>query len=158
MNSKDIINLIPTCKEDKLTLYFVRFKPQFEMIEKNIPLESLNIHLDNESKEFIDTKIKITNPFEFMKKLMKEFHLIVEDHENDKCGIPDFKIVSKDNHKDYFWIEFKNERDSINILQAKWMLQTKSDVWYCFVADEFSKIYLSNDNEKDPLENLFDDL
>ncbi len=55
--------------------------------------------------------------------LSKAFpNYIIENHEGDKFGIPDFKLINKDDNKDYFWIEVKTNADGLRFIQLDWIV------------------------------------
>jgi hypothetical protein len=46
----------------------------------------------------------------------------IENHEGDKYGVPDFKLINKDNDKDYFWVEVKTNQDGLRFIQLDWIV------------------------------------
>ena len=56
----------------------------------------------------------------------------IEDHQGDKKGIPDFKLINKKNPSETIWIEMKKDGDGINENQLSWMFKNKDKNIYIF--------------------------
>ena len=72
----------------------------------------------------------VDNCYTFMKRIFKDINIQDCQH-NQANGHPDFKLITDEGNE--FYIELKNETDTIRPNQLAWCAENNKEVWYLFV-------------------------
>ena len=131
-------NHLDLIEEEKLEEGDYYLELEFFSFHNNIKVNKKVKVSSNFNHPFLDFEnVLLGNYYGFMKYIFKDCE--IEDCQcNQEVGHPDFKLKYNGN---IFFVEFKNNNDSISKTQINWLIENKEKTLYFLFVSKIKKHY-----------------